>query len=956
MDSMLLGISPENLYCQHNEIISLSSLHKPYFLAFSPSKTETEAARKKVMGFWEKNSDESSPFSHISGFGDIEQYQSFWRRNQQYHAFKVFTHESFRVPEVSDHLFFYHHLFTAEHDIPYHQRALVDLAADEKFWLFDSAGKKRDLKILVYDIEMSNFVPGKTYNPIEIIGYADACLSFISDKDLGKERFTFDIVESTSEIQEGDITQLTSPSVDDEIKSFVSFCKLVPKYDIISGHNIIGFDNDQMYGRINHLLKYKKDQISADEKKVLETFVSVYCRRDRSFYYGVGSDVVQIYPCGFDTYLAARRFYPYLESHSLKAVAPFLGVGVDDRLILSPTEIGLDDRTLRYNRQDVIEQMSVTLHLLQLALPLSFTTCMPFEMILGSGAVNMWDHMALIRARYQRKMMPPICRVNSIASTLLKYFPSSHTKNELVSEAKRRKEELSKEFVRVVKYGCEMPDWMQYPYVIYNMNAKSPEERLNYHMPGGMTIKPDKDVRSHFIPWYHVVVADVGAMYPTILKALNIGADTVHLCKKDEKPDMWIWLKKLPEKFFKNWDVCWKQVSSEEDGFADKGFLVGVIIDEESGVINSAMTGIMSMIARIKDELKDTKSSGQVDEINRLKMMYQSVKGARNAGTHGILAAPNVSGRQFNLWGAAAITTKGQEILAETLSYFEEQGIRVVYADTDGLYIGCANSMYSLPSFAQALNLKENKDERHWLTTPDKALDAIEKSNQRWQKELDYPDFELEPEMHDAMVFVKHKNYLIFDVKQGQVEMITRGNNFKGSDKANIARKALKEIMVRVLADVPFWDDEEKARQRVQESIQNHTQEVISELDFSKVELADLILIQSVKPASRYKTNQDGSLSTFGRRVHALEKVLDERIKSNRKFRFVVTKKPLPGILNPSKSGVKPIDFMYPVDHIDSVDDIDLQWYQQMIENYITGAFGLTGITKTEQTGLDAWM
>jgi len=83
---------------------------------------------------------------------------------------------------------------------------------------------------------------------------------------------------------------------------------------------------------------------------------------------------------------------------------------------------------------------------------------------------------------------------------------------------------------------------------------------------------------------------------------------------------------------------------------------------------------------------------------------------------------------------------------------------------------------------------------------------------------------------------------------------------------------------------------------------------------------------------------------------------LDERIKSNRKFRFVVTKKPLPGILNPSKSGVKPIDFMYPVDHIDSVDDIDLQWYQQMIENYITGAFGLTGITKTEQTGLDAWM
>ena len=69
-----------------------------------------------------------------------------------------------------------------------------------------------------------------------------------------------------------------------------------------------------------------------------------------------------------------------------------------------------------------------------------------------------------------------------------------------------------------------------------------------------------------------------------------------------------------------------------------------------------------------------------------------------------------------------------------------------------------------------------------------------------------------------------------------------------------------------------------------------------------------------------------------------------------------MTKKSLPGITNPSKSGVKPIDFMYPVDHIESVDDIDLPWYQQMIENYIKGAFGLSNIQKTEQTGLDDWM
>jgi len=956
MDSMLLGISPENLYFQNKRIIPLSTIHKPYFLAFSPSKEQTKTLRQKVKDIWEKNTNDSSPLSYISGFGEIEKYQSFWNKDQIYNVFKVYTTESYRVPEVSSHLFFYHDLFTAEHDIPYQQRALVDIAAEQKHWLFDSKGKNEQLNILIYDIEMSNFIPGKTNNPIEIIGYADAKISFNSSKDLTNESFEFDITDTSYDINEKEIIQLISPSIDDEIKSLSKFCKIVQNYDITSGHNIVGFDNQQVYGRIKHLLKYNDLQISHSEKDVFEMFLSKQCRTDRSFHFGVGSEVVQIYPCGFDTFLASRKFYPYLESHSLKAVAPFLGVGVDDRLILSPSEIKIDERTLRYNRQDVIEQMHVTMHLLQLALPLAFTTCMPFEMLLSAGAVNMWDHMALLRGSYQKKIIPPTCRVHSIAPVLLKNYVNCKTKEDIVSAAKKRKDELPKDFTRVVKYGVEMPDWMQYPYVIHDINASSSDDRLNYHMPGGMTIKPDKDAHSHFIPWYHVVVADVGAMYPTILKALNVGADTVHLCKKDETPDMWVWFKKLPQQFFKRYDVLWKPVSEMKDDFADKGYMIGVTIDKKPGVVNSAMTGIMSMISRIKQDLKEVKNSGNDDEIKRLKMIYQSVKGARNAGTHGILAAPNVSGRQFNVWGACAITTKGQVILNDTLRMLQNNDIRVTYGDTDGIYLGCSHSISKLPDFSKAIGSESINDDGKWLTHPKDAIAAINECNEKWQRELDYPDFELEPEVHDAMVFVKHKNYLIFDEKNGQVEIITKGNNFKGSDKANIARKALKDIMLRVLHDIPSWDSEDEARSFVQESIQKYTQDVISNLDFSKVELKDLILIQSVKPSKRYKKNQDGSLSTFGRRSNALEKVLNEKITSSRKFRFVVTKKALPGITNPSKSGVKPIDFMYPVDHIESVDDIDLLWYQQMIENYIKGAFGLSNIQNTEQTGLDDWM
>jgi DNA polymerase elongation subunit (family B) len=1145
MQPLLLGLSSEYLYFKHNIIEPISDYHHPYFLAFTGQQTNCHTARERLIDIWQRNKETSTPLSYITKIGELETYRSFWEFGKTFDAFKVFTSESYRVPEVSDHIFFNHGLYTGEHDIPYQQRALLDLQASGQTWLFDSRGKKEKLRMLVYDIELTQFELGKIDSPIDMIGYAATDILFESSKNIQEEKFQFDILDIPERIEEKDVVQLMARNVDEEIDNLTTFCKLVTEYDIISGHNIIGFDNRQIYGRIQTLLKQNRSQMGQKEIELFGTFLSKYSRVDRSFHFGISSDIVQIYPCSFDTYLASRKFYPYLDSHSLKAVAPFLGVGEKDRLILGPSEIKLDARTLKYNRQDVLEQMGVTLHLIQLTLPLAFTTGMSFDMLLDSGAVNMWDHMSLIRGAVQKKLIPATCRVSSITQNLTRDFKGCRTKTDIVSQAKNQREQLSKDFVRVVKYGSEMPNWMLYPYVIYNEHAKDVDDRLNYHMPGGMTIKPDKDAVSHFIPWYKVIVADVGAMYPTILKALNIGADTVCLCPKNEKPDEWIWLKKLPSQFFDEQDVNWRKIS-KEDRYADKGFMIGVKIDKEAGVVNCAMTGIMSMIARIKDELKQVSTKGNTDELSRLKMMYQSVKGARNAGsvdysqrivlvspdgnyepvkigefvdgklkekgiikevingtefeiatvtdgwkavsvnaygktelkmikqvvrhrydgdllkistksgstvvtpnhsiftisdnsikeisaedlkddslvahvrnvpeteqkdtpkfsnenmkeladcfaiqpkkiqrvaptseyvydisvednenfidadggiilhnTHGILSAPNVSGRQFNLWAAATITTKGQDILAETLDFLEKKGIRVVYADTDGIYMGCSNSVKTIPKFSKAVGITLDTPSNKWLTSPEDAIAAIDASNVMWQKELSYADFELEPEFHDAMIFVKHKNYLIFDEKQGSIEMTTKGNNFKGSDKADIARKALKEIMIRVLKENPEWTEEDTAREEVKESIMRITQEVVAKFDLSKVDIADLTLIQQVKPANRYKRNQDGSLSTFGKRAAALEKVLGEPLRTSAKFRFVVTKKPLPGITNPSKSGVKPIDYMYPVDKIRDAHEIDLDWYKQMIENYIQGAFGLSQMQKTEQTGLDAWM
>ncbi len=952
---MLIGISPEYLYLHGETPKVISDLHKPYFLVLCPKDKNVDTARKELIKKWENNKSSDDVLSKIEEIGEVESYRSFWDFGEKRNIFKVFTKKSYFVPDVSDYLFFNQGLYTAEHDIPYQQRAMVDLAAQGRTWLFDTTGEKKKLKVLVYDIETSEFGEGKENIPIDIIGYSDFDIVFNSDKDLEKEEFSFDILDCPSEWKNIEVKQLISRNLDEEIDNLLNFCETVHKHDIISGHNIIGFDNFQVYNRLNWILKDQKNQLSDDNKKTIQNFVSKYSRPDKSFYFGIHSEAVQFYPCSFDTYLGVRKFYSFLNDFSLKSVAPFLGVEVKDRIILTPSQIKIDDRTLKYNKQDVQEQLGVTLNLIQQALPLAFTTCMPFDTLLSSGAVNMWDHMSLIRAAIQKKIMPPICRVMSISQVLLKFFKGYETREEIVKQSKKIKEQLSKDFVRVIKYGYEMPKWMKYPYVIYNENTTDPDERLNYHMPGGMTIKPDKEAFSHFIPWWYVVVADVGAMYPTILKAMNIGADTVRVATESEKPDDYIWLKKIPKEFLDKRNVNYRKIT-KEDSFADKGYMLGIKIDEKPGIVNCAMTGIMSMIAKIKSELDEVKKSDDQKELQRLKMMYQSIKGARNAGTHGILSAPAVSGRQFNLWAAAAITTKGQAILADTLNYLKDRNIRVVYGDTDGIYLGCSDSVGNVPKFSKFLGLSIDKNEENWITKPDVALSAIEECNNKWQKELNYPEFELESEIHDNMIFVKHKNYLIFDSKDDKIEMITKGNNFKGSDKADIARKTLKKIMIEVLKENPIWDDEEKARESIKNSIMSKTKEIVSKLDLTQVELDDLTLVQSVQPAKRYKLNQDGSISVFGKRSAALEKLIGQPIKSRIKLKFVVTKRPLPGITKPSKSGVKPIDYMYPVDFLKNKSEIDLDWYKKMIENYIQGAFGLSNIAITEQTGLDTWM
>jgi DNA polymerase elongation subunit (family B) len=149
MSNTLLGISPEYLYIHDRQPKLISDFHKPYFLVFCPKNRDINSARKELLKKIEENKSDENTLSKIESIGEVEEYRSFWDFSLKRMVFKVYSNKSYFVPEISDNLFFYHGLFTAEHDIPYHQRALVDLAAENKAWVLDSNGEKKKLKILV---------------------------------------------------------------------------------------------------------------------------------------------------------------------------------------------------------------------------------------------------------------------------------------------------------------------------------------------------------------------------------------------------------------------------------------------------------------------------------------------------------------------------------------------------------------------------------------------------------------------------------------------------------------------------------------------------------------------------------------------------------------------------------------------------------------------------------------
>jgi len=351
--------------------------------------------------------------------------------------------------------------------------------------------------------------------------------------------------------------------------------------------------------------------------------------------------------------------------------------------------------------------------------------------------------------------------------------------------------------------------------------------------------------------------------------------------------------------------------------------------------------------------------------------------------THGILTAPTVSNRQFCLSGGARITTLGQCVLDDAMKKFGSIQAKTTYGDTDGIYAATSKDARTIPAIKKILDINDRK-KGQYITEPEIIEQAVKAINKKWQDKLHYPTYELEVEWHDGMLFVKHKNYLIFDhvvdkeTGEKRLKMKMKGNNFKAKDKPKFTVDILESIMFEVARKHAIWEDEDKEFLSVRTDIKEKAREVITNMDFTDMPIRKLQVRQGIAPMCHYKQQTKPcpvcggapdqakacavcagtgcKLSVYAARTNGIESLLRQRLKTRVAMMCVVCNNPLPNIHEPRKSASKPLAYLWPVDLLDNdyykelSGGIDYEWYQYSAFNYVKGAFGF------ENWNIDPWV
>ncbi len=375
---------------------------------------------------------------------------------------------------------------------------------------------------------------------------------------------------------------------------------------------------------------------------------------------------------------------------------------------------------------------------------------------------------------------------------------------------------------------------------------------------GGLVVEPEEGI--HF----NVTVMDFASLYPSIIKVRNLSYETVRCphdeCKKNTIPDTNHW-------------VCGKK-----NGLTS--LLIGSLRDLRVNYYKS-----LSKSPTLTEEQRQ-----------QYTVVSQALKVILNA-SYGVMGAEIFP--LYFLPAAEATTAIGRYIILQTIKKCEESGIKVLYGDTDSLFI-------KNPTSEQIQHVIEQAKKDHGV------------------------ELEVDKEYRYVVLSRRKKNYLGV-TKSGKVDV--KGLTGKKSHTPPFIRTLFYELL-DILSKVETIEDFEQSKKQISSKISEWAKKVEAK-EIPLEELAFNVMIS--KAPSEY-------VKTVPQHIRAAK--LLESIREIKKGDIISYVK----ILN--KPGVKPVEMA-------RRDEVDSKKYMEFMEStldQITSSMGLdfdTILGKPKQTGLD---
>ncbi|MFM8658316.1 MAG: DNA-directed DNA polymerase I [Candidatus Nitrosotenuis sp.] len=374
---------------------------------------------------------------------------------------------------------------------------------------------------------------------------------------------------------------------------------------------------------------------------------------------------------------------------------------------------------------------------------------------------------------------------------------------------------------------------------------------------GGLVVEPTEGI--HF----NVTVMDFASLYPSIINVRNLSYETVRCtheeCKSNKIPDTNHW-------------VCTKY-----NGLTS--MLIGSLRDLRVNYYKS-----LAKRAKI------------LEQKEQYTVVSQALKVILNA-SYGVMGAEIFP--LYFLPAAEATTAVGRYIITETIKKCQDNGVEVLYGDTDSLFV-------KNPTAEQIHNVIEDTKKEQGV------------------------DLEIDKEYRYVVLSGRKKNYLGV-TKEGKVDV--KGLTGKKSHTPPFIRSLFFEVL-ESLSKVQTAQDFEAAKKEITQKISTCAVKV-KERKIPIPELAFNVMIS--KAPSEY----DKTVPQHIRAAKLLEQ--QREIKRGDIISYVK-------ILN--KPGVKPVEMARP-------DEIDSEKYMEFMEStleQITSSMDLdfdSMVGKPKQTGLD---